>query len=196
GPGLVVGLRHARQFLQEGDDLPDFLVRHFDFAEARHAGHVDAVLDHPEQLVRPAIVDDLLEVGRVGTEPLGELRPLDARRAMAIPATARLERLRTGLNVRRVVDWNRRRVDGVMVDRSGTDLDQRPLDGGGILLGRRNAVKAAEEISRGGNGDHDGEGTYEREEFHPAFSRFSVSVPRAPRSYPMAARPQEALAKV
>ena len=49
GPRLEVRLRNARQLLDEGDDRPDFLVGHLDKAEARHARHVDAVLDHPEQ---------------------------------------------------------------------------------------------------------------------------------------------------
>src|SRR3954469_24976645 len=65
GPRLVILRRHRRPLLHKGRDRPDFLVVDADLSEARHAGHVDAVLDHPEDHAR-LLVGDLLEVGRIG----------------------------------------------------------------------------------------------------------------------------------
>ena len=48
GPGLVVGIGNARQFLDESRDRPDFVVLGAGLRKAGHARHVDAVLDHPE----------------------------------------------------------------------------------------------------------------------------------------------------
>src|SRR5580704_11388981 len=83
-PCLVVSLRHSRQLLEKGDDRPDFLVGHADRAKARHPRHLDAVLDHPEQLAWLKTANDVLEVRWTGIQPLGELRPADARSAVAI----------------------------------------------------------------------------------------------------------------
>src|SRR6266700_1394488 len=63
GPGLVIVFRNRRQLLEEGDYGPDFLIGHLDLAEARHAGHPDAVLDDPEQLLGQQIIDHVLEIG-------------------------------------------------------------------------------------------------------------------------------------
>jgi hypothetical protein len=52
GPALVVGVGNARQFLDERRNRPDFVVLGAGLREAGHASHVDAVLDHPEQLGR------------------------------------------------------------------------------------------------------------------------------------------------
>src|SRR5262249_56737583 len=101
-PRLEVVIRGARQLLEEGDDRPDLLVRHLDRAEARHAGHLDAVLDHPEQLPRLALVDDVLEVGRSGIQAFRELRPLDARPAVAVYAAAGRAGPRARLDRRRI----------------------------------------------------------------------------------------------
>ena len=54
GPRLVVRVRQRRPFPDESDDRPDLLVRRPGRAEARHARHLDAVLDDPEQLRRGA----------------------------------------------------------------------------------------------------------------------------------------------
>src|SRR5207248_10928524 len=88
GPRLEVFWRDRRQLLEECDHRPDFLIRHFDAREARHAGHVDAVLDHPEKLARLTRADDLLEIGRIGAQPFRQFCPFDARRAMAVGAAA------------------------------------------------------------------------------------------------------------
>src|SRR5204863_8277740 len=44
GPRLIILVLDGRQLLDEGDDRPDFLVRHLYRAKARHAGHLDPVL--------------------------------------------------------------------------------------------------------------------------------------------------------
>src|SRR5436190_10442020 len=44
-PFLEVFFLDLRQLLQERHDRPDFRISHAGRAEARHAGHVDAVLD-------------------------------------------------------------------------------------------------------------------------------------------------------
>src|SRR5947207_6159195 len=58
-PLLEVFFLHVRQFLEECDDRPGFCVLHAGRSEARHAGHVDAVLDDPEQMARLALLHDL-----------------------------------------------------------------------------------------------------------------------------------------
>jgi predicted TIM-barrel fold metal-dependent hydrolase len=74
-PALVVGFRDIRQFLQERDDLPDPRPWRQP-AKARHARHIDAVLDyaapdrcvwasdwpHPVSVVQPPNDADLLEL--------------------------------------------------------------------------------------------------------------------------------------
>src|ERR1700704_3472771 len=101
GPRLVILRRHARPFLHECDDRPDFLVVDADLPEARHAGHVDAVLDRPEDDAR-FVVDDLLEIGRIGMQPFREFGPLDARPAVTIDAAALREGARALLDDRLV----------------------------------------------------------------------------------------------
>src|SRR5579862_5164771 len=51
-PRLEIRLRDARELLDERDDPPDVVVRGAGAGKARHAGHVDAVLDDPEELGR------------------------------------------------------------------------------------------------------------------------------------------------
>src|ERR1700693_5692341 len=58
GPRFEVGLRHVRQLADKSHDRPDFPVVRPDRAKARHCGHLDAVLDHPEQLGGFAFVGD------------------------------------------------------------------------------------------------------------------------------------------
>src|SRR6516164_782649 len=64
-PHLEITIAYARQLLDEGHNGPNFVVGHLDGAKARHAGHVDAILDRPEQLLRRALVGYILEVGRI-----------------------------------------------------------------------------------------------------------------------------------
>ena len=64
-PSLEVIVSNARQFFDESYDCPDFLVRFFDRAKTRHSGHVDSILDHPEQLLWLALICYLLKVGRI-----------------------------------------------------------------------------------------------------------------------------------
>src|SRR3981081_1788881 len=97
GPGLVILRRHARPFLHEGDDRPDFLVVDADLPEARHAGHVDAGLVHPEDHAR-LLCGDLLAVGGMGARAFRELGPLAARPAVAIDAAALREGARARLD--------------------------------------------------------------------------------------------------
>src|SRR5512138_59001 len=66
GPALVVGFRDRRQLFDERCDRPDLLILDAGQLEARHARHVDAVLDDPEQLCRREAAGDLLQVGRIG----------------------------------------------------------------------------------------------------------------------------------
>src|SRR5258706_4256530 len=131
-PRLVILRRDRRPFLDEGGDRPDLLVVDADLSEARHAGHVDAVLDHPEDHAR-LLVGDLLEIGRIGAQAFRELGPLDARPAVAIDAAALREGAGARLDGRRVVERRRRLEPGGMaVDRGGTNPPQRP---GGDLPG-------------------------------------------------------------
>src|SRR5262249_58564152 len=60
-PALVILGRYRREPFDEGGNLPDFVIARAGGAEARHAGHLDAVLDHPEQLIRRALGCDLLQ---------------------------------------------------------------------------------------------------------------------------------------
>jgi hypothetical protein len=64
-PGLEVIITNSRQFFDESYDGPDLVVGYFNGAKTRHAGHVDSVLDHPEQLLRRALVGYLFKIGRV-----------------------------------------------------------------------------------------------------------------------------------
>src|ERR1700735_5624909 len=61
-PASVIGLRNARKLLDERRDRPEFLVLCSGKEEARHAGHVDAVLDHPEQLRDRAVAGQFAAV--------------------------------------------------------------------------------------------------------------------------------------
>src|SRR6266404_7132831 len=158
GPRLVILRRHRGPLLDEGDDRPDFLVVDADLSEARHAGHVDAVLDHPEDHAR-LIVGDLLEVGRIGAQAFRELGPLDARPAVAIDAAALREGARPRLDGRRVVERRRRLEPGGMaVDRGSTNLGQRPGDDLRIVLRCRHVVEAAKEKTRGNDRGDDRKG--------------------------------------
>src|SRR3954452_3802100 len=85
-PRLEVLIRDGRQLLEEGDDGPDVLVGDADATESGHAGHLDAVLDRPEQLAGRQLGRNLLEVWRAGVQAFGELRPVDAGPAMAADA--------------------------------------------------------------------------------------------------------------
>src|SRR5882757_2045055 len=62
GPGPVVGVGNAGQFLDECRNRPDLVVLGAGLRKARHACHVDAVLDYPEQLGRGEPTGDLLQV--------------------------------------------------------------------------------------------------------------------------------------
>src|SRR5262245_1868841 len=88
GPRFEIFFRDARQLFEEGDNRPDFPVRHLDETEARHAGHVNAVLDDPEQFLWLALVDELLEVGWIGAQAFREFGPFHARRSVAVDTTA------------------------------------------------------------------------------------------------------------
>src|SRR5215471_8956037 len=109
-PRLEILLRDARQLFEEGDDRPNFLVRHFGETEARHAGHVDAVLDYPEQILRPAFVDEVLEVGRIGAQTFREFGPIRAGRAVAVDTAALGEGARSRLHCRGIIERHRRGV--------------------------------------------------------------------------------------
>src|SRR5712672_3086540 len=149
GPGLVILRRDRRPFLDEGGDRPDLLVVDADLPEARHAGHVDAVLDHPEDHAR-LVVGDLLEIGRIGAQAFRELGPFDARPAVAIDAAALREGARPRLDGRRIVERRRRLEPGGMaIDRGGADLRQRPGDDLRIVLRGRHVVEAAKEKTGG-----------------------------------------------
>src|SRR5271157_278378 len=50
----------------ERDDGPDFRVGRADCAETRHAGHLDTVFHHPEELSGLAFVRNFLEVRWIG----------------------------------------------------------------------------------------------------------------------------------
>src|SRR5262245_5737842 len=67
-PGFVFLRAHARQPLDKRGDGPDLVVARPAHAEARHRGHLDAVLDHPEQLAARAFFGDLLEVRWIGLQ--------------------------------------------------------------------------------------------------------------------------------
>src|SRR5258705_4474547 len=134
GPRLVILRRDRGPFFDEGDDRPDFLVVDADLSEARHARHVDAVLDRPEDDAR-LVVGDLLEIGRIGVQAFGELGPLDARPAVTIDAAALREGARARLDGRRVVERRRRLEPGGMAaERGGADLRPRPSDDLRIVL--------------------------------------------------------------
>src|SRR5262245_7196512 len=145
-PGPEVVIADARQLFDESYDAPDFLVGNINRAETRHAGHVDSVLDDPEQLLRCALVGDFFKVGRVRMQPLGKFGPLDARTAVTIDASPRRKGLRPRLHDRRVVERRRWTIGSVAVNRSGTDVDQRP--GNEVRFGRGagDAVKSAKKI--------------------------------------------------
>ena len=87
-PRLEVFVRNARQIFQEADNGPDVLVAHRRIigAEARHCGHLDAVLDNPERLLGPDVSDYCSKVGW-GIQPLVECGLLHAGLAVTIGAT-------------------------------------------------------------------------------------------------------------
>src|SRR5947209_1679364 len=58
-PLLEILLLYLGQPLQEGHHRPDFRIGHSGRAEARHAGHVDAIFYNPEQMARLAMRHDL-----------------------------------------------------------------------------------------------------------------------------------------
>ena len=62
------------------------------------------------------MIDDLLEVRRVGMQPFGIFLPGDAGRAVAIRTAMCGECLRAGLHRLRVVDVGRRLVGRVSID--------------------------------------------------------------------------------
>src|SRR5262245_36616684 len=128
GPRLEVVITDARQLFDESHDGPDFLVGYFDRAKTRHAGHVDSILDDPKQLLRWALVGDLLEIGRVRMESFRELRPLDAWAAVTTDASPRRKGLRPRLHDRGIIERRRGTVIGVALNRSGADADQGPCD--------------------------------------------------------------------
>ena len=64
-PGLEVIITNSRQLFDESYDGPDLAVGYFNGAKTRHAGHIDSVLDHPEQLLWRALVGYFFKIGRV-----------------------------------------------------------------------------------------------------------------------------------
>src|SRR5919206_2936996 len=104
GPGLEVLVRDRRQLLNEGGDAPDFLVGHLDRPEARHARHVNSVLDHPKHLCRRAVVDELFEVGWIRAHAFGKLSPFYARTSVTVGAAPLPESARPAADDRRIIE--------------------------------------------------------------------------------------------
>src|SRR5438046_1426076 len=65
-PARGVGVRKARQSLAQCCNRPDLVIPGAGLRDAGHARHVDAVLDHPEQLGRGEFTSDFLQVRRIG----------------------------------------------------------------------------------------------------------------------------------
>ena len=145
GPGLVVGLLDARQFLQEGDDRPDLVVFGAGKRKARHAGHVDAVLDHPEQLRGRAIVNDFLQVRRIGMQAFRKLGPIDAGRAMAVGAAERGCRPAPGLHAGGIADAGGRKSVAWRSIEAVRTFTKRPIDDPRVFSGSGDTVVAAKE---------------------------------------------------
>jgi hypothetical protein len=120
---------------------------------------VNAVLDHPKQFLRFALVDEFLEVGRIGAQAFGEFGPFHARRAVAVGTAAFRKGARPGLHRRGIVERHGRRVGCVPDDRGQTDVGQRRFDQGRIVDHRSHVVEAAEEKHRGSDHAEDGENT-------------------------------------
>ncbi len=174
-PGLEVGVGHGREFLDEGDDRPDLLVRHLDHAEARHAGHVDAVLDDPEQVLGGPLAGDLLEIGRIRPQSFRELRPVHARPAMAVHATPLGEGLRPRLDHRGIVERHRRLLLGVVRDRGLPHMHQRPFHESRLVRGAGDTVESAEEEHRGSDRTEDGKEADQGQKLqHELFSGLSA----------------------
>src|ERR1700688_2705526 len=79
---LVLLRAELRQLLEEGHHGPDLLVR-MRLPEGGHAGHLDTVLDHPEEAHRRLLGALVREVRRIGVEPHADLRLGDPGRSMA-----------------------------------------------------------------------------------------------------------------
>ena len=72
---------------------------------------------------------------------------------MAIDTAVLLKFACAGLHFSGIVETGRWLIVRMANDRIGADLDQRPLDNSGVLLGAGNTVKAADEKDRGGDGE-------------------------------------------
>ena len=139
-PALVVLVRHFRQIADEGHHRPDVLIGRPGQVEARHAGELDAVPDHPEELRRGALFRHHLEIGGHRLQPFGPFGPIGVRRsAMTIDAADGRIDLRAGLDGLGIVEIGGRRVGCVARDRGAADARQRPVDDRGIVdvLSRR-----------------------------------------------------------
>ena len=115
------------------NDLPQIVILRTGKREARHAGHVDAVLGDPEPLLRCAHFNDVLEFRRVGMQAFRNFRSSNAWPAMTIRAAVLQKLARTGLNACRVGKVDRQSILGMAVDRRGPNLDQRPFHDGRIF---------------------------------------------------------------
>src|SRR5689334_23474727 len=89
------------------------------------------------------MIDDLLEVRRVGMQPFRIFLPGDTRGAMTVRAAMCCECFSARLHHLRIVYVGGRLVGRVPIDRRRADLDQCPADYSRILRGARHAVKAA-----------------------------------------------------
>lgn len=125
------------------NDLPQIFILRTGKHEAQHDGHVDAVLGDPEQLLRRALFNDVLEFRRVGMQVFRNFRSSNARSAMTIRAAVLQKFARTGLNACRVCKIARRSILGMAVDRSGANLDQRPFHDGRFFRRPCDSVEAA-----------------------------------------------------
>src|SRR6202042_943057 len=172
-PRLEVCFRHGRHLLDERYDSPDFLVRHSDRAEARHAGHLDTVFDYPEQLWRLPVLCDVLEIWRIWEHAFRKLGPFHAGSSVTVQAPARAKCASAGLHRRDIVERIWWIVGCAPVDRGHSDVGQRPVDDARFRRCRRHAVKAAKEEYRGTDGKGDRQRADKSQDSHELSPRLS-----------------------